>query len=134
MPLYRKWFLRRIESDAERGDSHRMCTDNPQEREDFIEVASKDQESESTEADPNPLLLLLSPSLKAVCSKLISNYPEMMGDTDKWTLSLRGFMLGRIGFVISQLQSKGKENSLTLSFNELLFALGDAEGMGFNVE
>ena len=94
MPLYRKWFLRRIESDAERGDSHRMCTDNPQEREDFIEVASKDQESESTEADPNPLLLLLSPSLKAVCSKLISNYPEMMGDTDKWTLSLRGFMLG----------------------------------------
>ena len=94
MPLYRKWFLRRIESDAERRDSHCMCTDNPQEREDFIEVASKDQESESTEADPNPLLLLLSPSLKAVCSKLISNYPEMMGDTDKWTLSLRGFMLG----------------------------------------
>ena len=94
MPLYRKWFLRRIESDAERGDSHRMCTDNHQEREDFIEVTSKDQESESTEADPNPLLLLLSPSLKAVCSKLISNYPEMMGDTDKWTLSLRGFMLG----------------------------------------
>ena len=111
-----------------------MCTDNPQEREDFIEVASKDQESASTKADPNPLLLLLSPSLKAVCSKLISNYPEMMGDTNKWTLSLRGFMLGRIGFVISQLQSKGKENSLTLSFNELLSALGDAEGMGFNVE
>ena len=71
-----------------------MCIDNPQEREGFTEVTSKDQESESTKANPNPLLSLLSPSLKAVCSKLLSNYPEMMGDTDKWTLSLRGFMLG----------------------------------------
>ena len=94
MLLYRKWFLRRIKSDAERGDSNWVCIDNPQEREGFIEVTSKDQESESTKANPNPLLSLLSPSLKAVCSKLLSNYPEMMGDTDKWKLSLRGFMLG----------------------------------------
>ena len=64
MPLYRKWFLRRIESDAERRDSHRMCTDNPQEREDFIEVTSKDQESESTQTESDPLLSLISPDLR----------------------------------------------------------------------
>ena len=43
-------------------------------------------------------------------------------------------MLGRIGFVVSQLQSKGKEDSLTLSFDELLSTLGDVEGMSFNIE
>ena len=58
----------------------------------------------------------------------------MMGDTDRWTLFLRSFMLGQIGFVVSQLQSKGKEDSLTLSFNELLSTLGDVEGMSFNIE
>ena len=39
-----------------------------------------------------------------------------------------------IGFVISQLQTKGKKDSLTLSFNEFLFTLGDAKSMGLNVE
>ena len=70
-----------------------MYTDNPQEKEDFAEVTSKDQENESTKVDPNSLFLLLSPPLKVVCSKLLSKYPEMMGDTDKWTLPLKSFML-----------------------------------------
>ena len=43
-------------------------------------------------------------------------------------------MLERIGFVISQLQSKDKEDSMTFSFDEFLATLGDAESMGFNVE
>ena len=30
--------------------------------------------------------------------------------------------------------SKGKKDSLTLSFDEFLSTLGDAESMGFNVE
>ena len=52
------------ESDTEMRDSNRMYTDNPQEKEDFIEVTFKDRESESTEVDPNPLFSLLSPPLK----------------------------------------------------------------------
>ena len=116
------------------GDLNRVYTDNPQEKEDFTEVTSKDQESESTKADSNPLISLLSPLLKAVCSKLLLKYPEIVRDTEKWTLSLRSFMLGRIGLVISQLKSKGKMNNLTLSFDELLSTLGDAKGIGFNVE
>nr|XP_023923954.1 uncharacterized protein LOC112035356 [Quercus suber] len=43
------------ESDAKRGDSNRMYINNPQEKEDFTEVTFKDRESESTEANPNPL-------------------------------------------------------------------------------
>jgi len=43
-------------------------------------------------------------------------------------------MLERIGFVISQLQSKDKEDSMTSSFDEFLSTLGDAKSMGFNVE
>lgn len=66
-------------------------------KEDFTEVTSKDQESESIEAYSNPLISFLSPSLKAVCSKLLSKYPEIVGDTDKWTLSTRSFMFGQIG-------------------------------------
>ena len=42
-------------------------------------------------------------------------------------------MLRRVGFVVSQLQSKGKEDNLTLSFDELLSILTKANGMGFNV-
>ena len=75
------------------GDLNRVYTDNPQEKEDFIKVTSKDLESESTEADPNPLLLLLSAPLKVVCSKMLSKYPKIMEDIDKWTLCLRNFML-----------------------------------------
>ena len=114
-------------------DTNRVYIDNPQENEDFVEVTSKDQESESTEVDCNPLFSLLSPLLKVVCSKLLLKYPKMIGDTSKWTLPLRSFMLERIGFVVSQLQSKGKEDSLTLSFDEFLSTLGDAGSMGFNV-
>ena len=43
-------------------------------------------------------------------------------------------MLGQIRLVVSQLQSKGKKDNLTLSFDELLSTLGDAEGIGFNVK
>ena len=71
-----------------------MYTNNPQKKEDFAKVTSKDRESKSIKADPNPLLSLLSPPLKVVCSKLLSKYPEMKGDTNKWTLSLKGFILG----------------------------------------
>nr|POE52424.1 hypothetical protein CFP56_66182 [Quercus suber] len=70
-------------SEAKKGDSNRVYTDNPQEKEDFTEVTSKDQERESTKVDSNPLISLLSPPLKAVCSKLLSKYPEIVGDTNK---------------------------------------------------
>ena len=90
-----------IEFHIEMGNSNWVYTDNPQEKEGFSEVTSKDRESESTEANPNPLLSLLSPPLKAICSKLLSKYPKMMGDTDRWTLFLRSFMLGKIRFVVS---------------------------------
>jgi len=60
-----------------------VYTDDPKEKEDFIEVTSKEQECESTKADCNPLISLLSPPLKAVCSKLLSDYPEIVGDTTK---------------------------------------------------
>ena len=70
-----------------------MYIDNPQKKEDFTKVSSKDQECESTKADSNPLISLLSPPLKAVCFKILSKYPEIVGDTNKCTLSLRSFML-----------------------------------------
>lgn len=47
-------FEEETKSDAERGDSNWMYTDNPQEKEDFAEVTCKDQESESTIANPKP--------------------------------------------------------------------------------
>ena len=96
-------FEEETKSDAERGDLNWVYTNNFQEKEDFTEVTSKDQESESTEADPNPLILLLSPALKVVCSKLLSKYLEIMRDNDKWTLPPRSSMLENIGFVVSQL-------------------------------
>ena len=91
------------ESDAERGDSNQVYTNNSQKKEDFTEVTSKDQQSESTKADPNPLISLLSPPLKVVCFKLLSKYPKIGRDTDKWTLPPRSFMLESIGFIVSQL-------------------------------
>ena len=36
------------ESNTEMGGSNRVCTENPQEKEDFAKATSKDQESEST--------------------------------------------------------------------------------------
>ena len=56
-----------------------------------------------------------------------------MKDTNKWTLILRSFMLEHIGFVMSQLQSKDKVDHLTLSFDELLSTLTEADGVGSNV-
>ena len=65
-----------------RGDSNQMYTKKSQEKEDFVEVTSRDQESGSTKADPDPLISLLSPPSKVVCSKLLSNYPEIIRDMD----------------------------------------------------
>ena len=123
----------KTESNAERGDSNRVYAENPQKKEDFAEATSKDQEGESTHTDFDPLFSLLSPDLRATCSQLLSKYPETMKDTNKWTLSLRGFLLGQIGFVVSQLQSKGKENCLDLPLDEFLSTLSEAEGLSVNV-
>ena len=91
----------KTESNAKRGDSNRVYAENPQKTEDFAEATSKDQEGESTQTNSDPLFLLLSPDLRATCSQLLSKYPEMMKDTNKWTLSLRGFLLGKIGYIMS---------------------------------
>ena len=123
----------KTESNAERGDSNRVYAENPQKKEDFAEATSKDQEGESTHTDFDPLFSLLSPDLRATCSQLLSKYPETMKDTNKWTLSLRGFLLGQIGFVVSQLQSKGKENCLDLPLDDFLSTLSEAEGLSVNV-
>ena len=74
-----------------------MYTDNPQEKEDFAEVTSKDQENESTKVDPNSLFLLLSPPLKVVCSKLLSKYPEMMGIRTNGHYLLRALCWSELG-------------------------------------
>jgi len=55
VPSYRRWFLKRKQNlMLKRGDSNQMYTEKSQEKEDFVEVTSQDQESESTEATPNP--------------------------------------------------------------------------------
>ena len=56
-----------------------------------------------------------------------------MKDTDKWTQSLRGFLLGKIGFIVSQLQSKGKKDCLAFPFDDFLSTLGEAKGLSVNV-
>ncbi|XP_023929857.1 ubiquitin C-terminal hydrolase 12 isoform X5 [Quercus suber] len=124
----------KIESNAERGDSNQAYAENPQKKEDFAEATSKNQEGESTQIDSDPLFSLLSPDLRATCSQLLSKYPETMKDTNKWTLSLRGFLLGQIGFVVSQLQSKGKDNCLDLPLDDFLSILSEAEGLSVNVD
>lgn len=86
---------------AERGGFNRVCTEVPQESEDLMEVTSKDLDSEGTEAHPNPLFLLISPPLKVICSTLLTKYPQIIGNSDKWTVPLRSFMLKRIGNVVS---------------------------------
>ena len=57
-----------------------------------------------------------------------------MEDTNNQILPFRSFILEQIRFVVFQLQYNGKEDSLTLSFDEFLSTLGDAESMGFNVK
>ena len=94
-------FDEEIESNTENGDSNWVYTKNPQEKEDFAKATSKDQESESTKTNFDPLFSLLSPNLRATCSQLLSKYPEMMKDIDKWTLSLKVFLLGQIRSIVS---------------------------------
>ena len=101
-------FNEETESNSERGDSNQVYAENPQEKEDLTKATSKEQESESTLIKSDPLLLSVSPNLRATCSLLLLKYPETIRDTSKWTLSLRGFLLQKIESIISQLQSKGK--------------------------
>ena len=81
------------ECNTEKEDSNQVYTENAQEKEDLTEATSKEQEGESTQTKSNPLLLMVSPNLRATCSLLLSKYLETMKDTNKWTLSLRGFLL-----------------------------------------
>ena len=101
-------FNEETESNSERGDSNQVYAENPQEKEDLTKATSKEQESESTLIKSDPLLSSVSPNLRATCSLLLLKYPETIRDTNKWTLSLRGFLLQKIESIISQLQSKGK--------------------------
>ena len=110
-----------------------MYAKNPQEKEDIAKATSKDQESESTQTESDPLLSLISPDLRVTCSQLLLKYLETMKDTSKWTLSLRGFLLQQIGSIISQLQSKGKEDCLARPFNDFFSTLSEAEGLSVNV-
>ena len=82
-----------IESNTKRGDSNQVYAENPQEKEDLTKVTSKEQEVESTQTESNPLLLLVSPNMRVICSLLLSKYPETIRDTNKWTLSLKGLSL-----------------------------------------
>jgi len=83
--------------------------------------------------EPDPLLSLVSPNLRTICSLLLSKYPETMRDTRKWTLSLRGFLLQQIGSIISQLQSKDKEACLALPFDNFLSTLSKVESLSVNI-
>ena len=56
-----------------------------------------------------------------------------MKDINKWTLSFKGFLLGQIGYMISQLQSKGKEDCLALPLDDFLSTLSEAKGLSVNV-
>ena len=125
-------FDEEIESNAERRDSNGVYAENPQEKEDLAKATSKDYESESTQIESDPLFLLISLDLRATYSQLLSKYPKTMKDAKKWTLSLRGFLLGQIGSIISQLQSKGKEDCLALPFDDFLSTLNEAEGLSVN--
>ncbi|XP_030959061.1 zinc finger BED domain-containing protein RICESLEEPER 1-like [Quercus lobata] len=56
-----------------------------------------------------------------------------MKDTDKWTPSLRGFLLGQIRSIVSQLQSKGKKDFLALPLNDFFSTLSEVEGLRVKV-
>ncbi|XP_050259854.1 uncharacterized protein LOC126704910 [Quercus robur] len=60
-------FDEEIESNVEMGDSNRAYAKNSQDKEDLKEATSKDQESESTKTNFDPLLSLLYLDLKATC-------------------------------------------------------------------
>ena len=53
---------------AERKDSNWVYAKNPQKKEDVVEATSKDQESESTQTNFDPVLSLVSLDLRASCS------------------------------------------------------------------
>ena len=126
-------FNEETESNTEREDSNRVYTENPQEKEDLTEATSKEQEGESTPIASDPLLLLVSPNHRVICSLLLFKYPKTMRDTSKWTLSLKGFLLQQIGSIISQLQLKGKEECLAVPFDNFLSTLSEAESRSVNV-
>ena len=54
-------------------------------------------------------------------------------DTSKWTFSFRGFLLQQIWSIISQQQSKGKEDCLALPLDNFLSTLSKAESLSVNV-
>ena len=56
-----------------------------------------------------------------------------MRDTSKWTLSLRGFLLQQIESIISQLQSKGKEDYLALPRDNFLSTPSEVGSVSVNV-
>ena len=60
-----------------------MYVKNPQEKEDLTEVASKEQEGESTQIESNPFLSLVSPNLRVIYSQLLFKYLETIRDTSK---------------------------------------------------
>ena len=61
---------------------------------------------------------------RATCSQLLSKYLEVIKDTNKWTLSLRGFLLGKIGPIV---------DCLALPLNDFLSKLSEVEGLNVNV-
>nr|POE89670.1 hypothetical protein CFP56_38058 [Quercus suber] len=122
-----------IESNTEKGDLNQVYVENPQEKEDLTKATSKEQEGESTLTKSDPLLSLVSPNLRPTCSLLLSKHPENMRDTSKWNLSLRGFLLHQIGSIISQLQSKDKEDYLALPLDNFLYTLSEAKSLSVNV-
>ena len=67
-----------IESNAKREDSNRVYVENPQEKEDLAEATSKDQESESTQIESDPLLPLISPDLRATILNLLNCSPNIL--------------------------------------------------------
>ena len=116
-------------SKTEREDSNLVYSENPQKKEDLTEATSKEQESESTQTESDPLLLLVTPDLRAIYSQLLSKYPKTMMDTSKWTFSFRGFLLQQIWSIISQQQSKGKEDCLALPLDNFLSTLSEVESL-----
>ena len=97
-----------IESNTKKEDSNQVYPENPQEKEDLTEATSKEQEGESAQTKSDPLLSLVSPNPRAICSLLLSKYPEIMRDTSKWTLSHRGFLLQQIGLLYPNCSQRAK--------------------------
>ena len=65
-----------IESNAEREDSNQVYAENSQEKEDIVKAISKDQESESTQIEFDPLLSFISLNLKQLVLNRSQNIPK----------------------------------------------------------